>query len=210
MPPILLDLGRDKSDECHHERTPSQDGSERCNMQTFTIDQDDNITVFASAQEVNGLPEGTRKFANQRQLAILAEKWPISRLVEIWNSLAGVAPVKKFTDRTTAVARIWKAIQSLGPAAAPQPGTSRAKKARLAQKASGRKGGHPGSGNTKTAQVIGLLKQPGGASLKAIMRATGWQAHSVRGFISGHLGKKMGLRVKSLQREGERVYAIRG
>jgi len=42
------------------------------------------------------------------------------------------------------------------------------------------------------------------------MAATQWQAHSVRGFISGQLAKKMGLRVKSFQRDGERVYAIRG
>jgi hypothetical protein len=41
------------------------------------------------------------------------------------------------------------------------------------------------------------------------MRATGWQAHSVRGFISGQLGKKMGLRVRSFERDGERVYAIK-
>ena len=42
------------------------------------------------------------------------------------------------------------------------------------------------------------------------MRATGWQAHSVRGFISGALGKKMGLRVESKQDNGERVYSIAG
>jgi hypothetical protein len=58
--------------------------------------------------------------------------------------------------------------------------------------------------------VIELLRQPTGASLKAIMVAIGWQAHSVRGFISGQLGKKMGLRVRSFQRDGERVYAIKG
>jgi len=41
------------------------------------------------------------------------------------------------------------------------------------------------------------------------MRATGWQAHSVRGFISGTVGKKMGLRVESAKSEnGERSYAI--
>jgi Protein of unknown function (DUF3489) len=45
---------------------------------------------------------------------------------------------------------------------------------------------------------------------KEILRATGWQAHSVRGFISGKLGKKMGLRVRSFQRDGERVYLIKG
>jgi hypothetical protein len=63
--------------------------------------------------------------------------------------------------------------------------------------------------DSKTAQVIALLHRPPGASLKALMHATGWQAHSVRGFISGQLGKKMGLRVHSFQRNEERVYAIR-
>ena len=41
------------------------------------------------------------------------------------------------------------------------------------------------------------------------MAATAWQSHSIRGFISGQLVKKMGLRVKSFKRDGERVYAIR-
>ena len=41
------------------------------------------------------------------------------------------------------------------------------------------------------------------------MKVTGWQAHSVRGFISGYLVKKMGLRVKSFRRDGERVYAVK-
>jgi hypothetical protein len=62
---------------------------------------------------------------------------------------------------------------------------------------------------TKADQILALLKRPGGASLKAIMSATSWQAHSVRGFISGHLIKKMKLRVESFRRDGERVYAIR-
>ena len=40
------------------------------------------------------------------------------------------------------------------------------------------------------------------------MVATGWQAHSVRGFLSGTLGKKMGLKLDSAKRDGERVYSI--
>ena len=58
--------------------------------------------------------------------------------------------------------------------------------------------------------VIDSRIPPAGSTLKAIMRATGWQAHSVRGFVSGQLGKKMGLRVKSFRREGERVYRVQG
>ena len=54
-----------------------------------------------------------------------------------------------------------------------------------------------------------MLERPQGATLKAIMRATGWQTHSVRGFISGQLKKKMGLKVRSSKREGECVYSIK-
>jgi hypothetical protein len=54
-----------------------------------------------------------------------------------------------------------------------------------------------------------MLKRPEGATLTAIMTATGWQAHSVRGFISGQLTKKSHFKVKSFQRNGERVYGIR-
>ena len=53
-----------------------------------------------------------------------------------------------------------------------------------------------------------LLREPSGGTLKAIMEATGWQPHSVRGFISAQLIKKRKLKVKSFKRNGERVYKI--
>jgi hypothetical protein len=63
---------------------------------------------------------------------------------------------------------------------------------------------------SKAAKVLELLKQPGGASLQAIMKATEWQAHSVRGFLSGTLRKKLGLTVESTKAEdGERTYSIK-
>ena len=40
------------------------------------------------------------------------------------------------------------------------------------------------------------------------MKATNWQAHSVRGFLSGALGKQMGLKLKALDRSGERAYQL--
>ena len=62
---------------------------------------------------------------------------------------------------------------------------------------------------SKKADVLGMLQRKGGATLAQIMTSTGWQAHSVRGFISGALGKKMGLTVNSIRREdGERVYTL--
>jgi hypothetical protein len=62
---------------------------------------------------------------------------------------------------------------------------------------------------SKTAKVLDLLKRSGGASLKELRKATGWQAHSVRGFLSGVLGKKMGLTVTSTKEgDGERRYSV--
>jgi hypothetical protein len=66
----------------------------------------------------------------------------------------------------------------------------------------------PGN-STKKAQIINLLEQPSGASLPALMKATGWQAHSVRGFISGTLKKRLGLNVVSdATADGLRHYRI--
>lgn len=47
---------------------------------------------------------------------------------------------------------------------------------------------------TKTARILALLERTDGASLDELMAATGWQAHSVRGFLSGTVRKKRGWR----------------
>jgi hypothetical protein len=177
-------------------------------MPTFSIDTEQNITVFSSLKEIEGSGAGTEIFSSAEELAGLAQDWPGARLVEIWNSLPGVEAVERFTSRRVAVKRIWKAIQQLQPSGGTHGRTARAKKGSTKKQAS-RKARLAVRENSKTARVIALLRQPAGASLNIIMRATGWQAHSVRGFISGHLGKKMGLKVRSLERDGERVYAIK-
>jgi hypothetical protein len=62
---------------------------------------------------------------------------------------------------------------------------------------------------SKTDAVLKLLRGSGGATLNDLMNATGWQAHSVRGFISGTVGRKMGLTVVSRKIDsGERAYSI--
>lgn len=62
---------------------------------------------------------------------------------------------------------------------------------------------------SKTAKVLELIQRPKGATLAELMKATGWLKHSVRGFISGALGTKMGLKIDSTKREdGERVYTL--
>ena len=61
---------------------------------------------------------------------------------------------------------------------------------------------------SKIANVVDMLRKPGGTTIKAIMSATGWQSHSVRGAISGAIKKKLGLKVVSEIRGGERFYRI--
>jgi hypothetical protein len=63
---------------------------------------------------------------------------------------------------------------------------------------------------SKTASILDLLKRPDGARAKELLKATGWQPHSLRGFLSGTVGKKMGLTVTSAKGEdGERSYSIK-
>ncbi len=90
--------------------------------------------------------------------------------------------------------------------------TSPTKKApNAAPKAKGAKAPKPKAAreSSKTETILGLLKRSGGVTLKELMKATGWQAHSVRGFLSAVVGKKMKLTVASTKAEtGERTYSL--
>jgi hypothetical protein len=181
-------------------------------MTTFTIDTDNNITAFAAAEQI---PEGQDRFATEKEFAKLSTDWPITRFVEVWNAFAGappfgeLKPVKKFTDRKTAVGRIWKAIQALTPTPAPQAAPVAPKKAKATKEATAKDAAPTARDGSKKAIVLELIRRPDGASIKEIMDVTQWQTHSVRGFISGGLGKKMGLKVESFKRaDGERAYKL--
>jgi len=148
-------------------------------MKTFVIDSANCAKVYASSEKARK-SGGAIRFATEKELRSATRDWPMSRLVAIWNQLPGIRPVRKFRDRSTALRRIWRVLQ------VPVP-----------------------KSGTKIELVIALLQQPSGATLQEIMAATGWQPHSVRCFISAQLSKRLGFRVKSFEREGERVYQIR-
>ncbi len=187
------------------------------------------------------------RFIIAEEFASLAANWPTSRLIEIWNGIPGVTPVKKFKDRAMATTRIWAAIQSLNGDVASEPAeeaqasapvtepevieeTTAAPEANACaqepavaptepaatdttnikdEAPTGQKPAKAMRGGSKTEQAIILMKAPGGTTPKTLMETFGWQAHSVRGFISGTLTKKMGLTVVSTKGEdGQLTYTI--
>ena len=177
-------------------------------MRAFAI-VETNVTAYPTVAEakqaVAAAAPSEPRLAITSEAELAASSLSVGQLVEIWNGFAGVVPfddlkpVRKFTDRKTAVARIWRAIQRLAPAptvaTVGEPGVQGAPtKAGSSKEATARQ-------RSKKAQVIELLRRPEGTTLQQLVEATGWQAHSVRGFLSGTLVKKMGHKVTRRKRD---------
>jgi hypothetical protein len=136
---------------------------------------------------------------------------------EVWNSIPGHKPVSKLGPAKQATARVWAALQQLAntPHSKPNKATKAATKAKTARQgakkantAKSKKAAatsEPREGSMK-AEVIALLQRAKGVSLAEIQKLTGWQKHTVRGFIS-LLSSKAGLKIISTRNDaGERSY----
>ena len=106
---------------------------------------------------------------------------------------------KNVTTAPTTKARVAKRSAKAAPLKAePAPKAAGANKPATAR-----------HGGSKTDKILDLLKRPGGVSLMELVKATGWQPNSVRGFLSGAIGKKMGTPVESFKSsEGDRSYRL--
>ena len=66
----------------------------------------------------------------------------------------------------------------------------------------------PAESRSKQSRVIAMLQSPGGTTIAKMMKATGWQQHSVRGFLAGVVRKRLKLKLESKKVDDTRVYRI--
>ncbi len=119
------------------------------------------------------------------------------------------ATSKKGASRKKGSPKAKKVVKKTAPkkqAKAAPKATSKEKPAGKKQAKAAEREARDGS---KKAAILELLNRKDGATMAEIAKATGWQNHSIRGFISGTLTKKMGLKIESTKSEtGERTYRI--
>ena len=101
-------------------------------------------------------------------------------------------PAKKSSKKRSSKSRAATKAQPAHPAVA-RPG-----------------GGMKAEAASKQARVIAMLRSPDGTTITAMIRATGWQPHSVRGFLAGVVRKKLKLKLESKKVDGNRIYRIDG
>ena len=134
-------------------------------MTIFTIDSENHIAAHGSASEITD--KGSEQFTSEKELAQLAADWLGSRLVDIWNRIPGLTPVKRFTKRAVATARIWRAVESL--VSGEHTGDVASARRQAARKPTRQQLAHTGRKNTKHAQVVALLQRSGGATLQHLI-----------------------------------------
>jgi hypothetical protein len=179
-------------------------------MKTFTIDNDNNISAFATQEEAAAATATPfDSFASQQELADLAAQWPAERLLAVWNSLPGVTPVKKFTDRKTAIGRIWARIQGLGEPVAPKAGTPASKPAATSASTPEPKAERKAKGGAQAAKRGAQSAKGAPAKAKAAKKATaakaapkGKTAAKARDDAAPREGSKTAQVVAMLRRKG--------
>ena len=187
----------------------------------FRIDTDGGISAYPAKTEAQAAvaADGGEIFASERELAEVAKTAPIQTLVDAWNSLAGVTPVKRFKDRATATQRLWAVIDTtLAPlmAASFAPAT-KATKAKAPKEprtttptpdttspTPDTKTPAPAREGSKKAQALAMLER--GTTREELETAFGWLPHTTRGFLS-ILGKTHKLEVTK-QQDGTRYYRL--
>ena len=191
----------------------------------FRIDTDGGISAYPAKSEAQAAvaADGGEIFASQAEFTEIGSRLPIQTLVDAWNSLAGVTPVKRFKDRATATQRIWEVVDTtLAPAMAATfaptgKGKTKAVKTKTAKEPRtttptpdttipppDTKTPAPAREGSKKAQAIAMLER--GTTREELETAFGWLPHTTRGFLS-ILGKTHAIEVTKSE-DGVRTYRL--
>jgi hypothetical protein len=152
----------------------------------------DVVTVITAKGDNNMIT--TVEETETAQATAAGDQPKAAKKANVAKRARNVAPAKAKSGKKASPAK--KASKGAKKASGTRPG-----------KAAKEKGIREGS---KTETIIELLKRPGGATAKELLKITGWQPHSLRGFLSGTIRKKMGLTVTSAKSEnGGRTYSVK-
>ena len=185
----------------------------------FRLDEDGGISAYATQAEAAkaAAAEGGSTFETFRGLTTITKLKPVQLLVDCWNSLPGVTPVKRFKDRDSAVRRIWAVIEeSVAPtmreALYPEQHKEPLRQGQTitltmaglpVPQPEQQEAPAPREGSKK-AQALEMLKA--GTTREALQTTFGWLAHTTRGFLS-ILGKTHKIEVTKHQ-DGTRYYRL--
>ncbi len=185
---------------------------------TFALTTENEVIAYANLKAARIATPAAAYFTDIDGLATATAEWNGARLIDLYNSIPGNSEVKKFTDRKTALRRIWNAIQNLSApevAATPEAKVEEpsgdqpapAKKERKTKAKAAAADGEPKEPReTKKGKVMELIARAEGATNQEIQEATEWQAHTIRGFLS--IAKKKGANIEVIKRADCRAYHL--
>lgn len=166
-------------------------------MTIFTIDNDNSITAFATAEAAAAASQTPFDlFTDQKELAELLAGWPAERLLATYNSLPGVKPVKALKDPKTAASKIWERVEKLGQMVAPEP--EAAKPAAVPAKA--KAAGKPKAG-AQAAKAAPVTAKAGKKVTPAKAAPKGKKAPKTQETAGPRDGSKMAQVIEMMQRK---------